>query len=166
MTTILKTDWCSRYQDAGCDQKIETLAILGHTHDIFLVQLNMLHSLPDMDWDMLQQYISSRRVAGALITVEVSSGLPAAVARPDAPTDLGQDGTSIWFTTPDTNLEEGQTMIYHYVNGMLTLSQYRDVTSSRSVQKSALGVDAGDVVQICAVDGNGVVGWWARIEVT
>jgi len=165
MARILSTDWIPRYEDAGYDNLIESLAPQGLEHAAFLEAINAAGAQPEMNLAMLMQYVSDRKVAGALVGVEVrGEAYPQAHQRPDAPTGLGGDADGVWFSTPSTNIDESDTLVYWYINGELVASERQDVTSNRSAPAAVIdALESGDVVQVAVV--GDAVGWWARIEV-
>ncbi len=162
---ILSTDWVCRYEDAGYDVLIESLAPQGLEMAEFLAALNDAGSQPAMTQDMLLKYIIDRKAAGALETIDVrGASFPQHTARPAAPTGLGGDASGVYFSAPVENLGEGSTTIYWYVNGQQVASTSQDISSNRaSPPEVAAAASTGDVVQIALVDDG--VGWWARIEV-
>lgn len=160
---IVSTEWPVLYQDAGYDALITSLAPQMLMQAEFLAALNAAGSQPAMTLSMLLRYIAERQAAGRLRTVEVHSGTlpPVPAQRPDAPEGIGQDASTIWFTTPD----EGVYDIAVLINGELRKTfDNVDVAANRSVPKAALApLTAGDVVQISLKDGR-VWGWIGRIN--
>jgi hypothetical protein len=165
MAKILSTDWVPRYEDAGYDALIESLAPQSLKMDAFLAALNDAGSQPAMTDGMLLKYIIDRKAAGGLETIDVrDASFPQHTDRPDAPTGLGGDADGVFFSSPTENLGEGITTIYWYVNGEKVASTSQDISSNRaSPQAVADAAEAGDVIQIALV--GDAVGWWARIEV-
>jgi hypothetical protein len=165
MAKILSTDWVCRYEDAGYDALIVSLAPQSLDMTEFLAALNDAGSQAEMTEGMLLKYIIDRKVAGGLETIDVrDASFPQHTDRPDAPTGLGGDADGVYFSAPTENLGEGETTIYWYVGGQKVASTSQDISSNRaSPQAVADAVSAGDVVQIALV--GDAVGWWARIEV-
>jgi len=164
MARILSTDWVARYQDAGYDGLIASLAVEGLEHDAFLVRLNEAGSQPEMSLEMLLKYVIDRKAAGELGTVDIrGAAYPAHTARAPAPTGLGGDVGGVWFSGPTKNADtQGETTALNwYVNGELISATRQDIRSNCSAP--GLSLAKGDVVQVCLADN--VVGWWARIEV-
>jgi hypothetical protein len=165
MARILSTDWVCRYEDAGYDALIESLAPQGLEIAEFLEALNDAGSQPPMTEEMFLKYVIDRKASGRLETVDVrGASFPQHTDRPDAPTGLGGDADGVFFSSPTENLGEGITTIYWYVNGEKVASTSQDISSNRaSPQAVADAAEAGDVIQIALV--GDAVGWWARIEV-
>jgi hypothetical protein len=165
MIKILSTDWVPRYEDAGYDGLIESLAPQGLEMEAFLAALNDAGSQPDLSEEMLLKYIIDRKAAGGLETVDVrGADFPQHTTRPAAPTGLGGDVSGVYFSAPDENLVEDSTTIYWYVNGEKVASTSQDISANRaSPQAVADKANSGDVVQIALV--GDAVGWWARIAV-
>lgn len=159
---IVSIDWVSRCEDANYDALIESLAPQGLDGPSFVYELNLAGSQPPFNEAMLVEYISDRQGAGALNSVEVQDfgALPAPTSRYAAPTGLGEDGSGVWFSTPDSGIE----WVRWYVNGALAARESRDLSSNRSQTLAAIGAVSGDVVQIC-IESGGVIGWWERIEI-
>jgi hypothetical protein len=155
----------SRYEDAGYDALIESLAPQGLEMVEFLTALNDAGSQAEMTEEMLLKYIIDRKAAGGLETIDVrGASFPQHTDRPDAPTGLGGDADGVWFSAPTENLGEGETTIYWYVNGEKITSTSQDISSNRaSPQAVADAAEVGDVVQVALV--GDAVGWWARVEV-
>jgi hypothetical protein len=165
MAKILSTDWVPRYEDAGYDALIESLAPQGLEMAEFLEALSDAGSQPDLTEEMILKYIIDRKAAGGLETVDVrGASFPQHTSRPAAPTGLGGDADGVWFSAPTENLGGESTTIYWYVNGEKVASTSQDIRSNRaSPQAVADAAEAGDVIQIALV--GDAVGWWARIEV-
>lgn len=161
VSIVTDSDWVARYQDAGYDALISSIAARSLTDDVFVELLNLIGSQPALIWPMLLMYIADRQGAGALAGIQVwGESPPMAQERLDAPTGLGSDANGVWFSTPDT----GTAMVRWYVNGALKIRREHDLSVNRSATLAELGAVAGNVVQI-AVEDAGVVGWWARIVV-
>ncbi len=165
MTDIMRSDWVPRYQDAGYDQLVDDIttkyAQLSIDNLTFL--LNYSGELHDLTSDLTLIMLQDLYING-LISMVLLEGAPISggTNRQDAPAGFGQDGSSVWFSTPST----GTYDILWYVNGALTLTQEdQDVSSSRSASKASLGTEVDDIVQVAIVDEN-VVGWWGRVTIT
>lgn len=146
--------------DAGLDALVESVVLNCRTEEQVMYSLE--GQVPrSMTWELLKCYIADRKAAGGLTTITAvdeigASALPAATARPAAPSDLGCSGGNVWFGTPSPATGSWQFL----VNGVpkLVLQDYY-ITSLES-----LGAVSGDVVQICQIE-EGVAGWFARITV-
>jgi len=165
MARILSSDWVPRFEDAGYDAILTSLAPRGLEHKAFLEAVNASGSQAEMNMAMLMQYIIDRKASGELETISVyGEGFPAANRRTAAPTGLGGDIGGVWFSGPTENLGDEDTLVYWYVNGELIVSERMDIRSNRSAPAAVLAAASeGDVIQVCLVDD--VVGWWARIGV-
>ncbi len=108
MIRVLSTDWVCRYEDAGYDALIASLAPQGLEMAEFLAALNDAGSQPPMTENMFLKYAIDRKVAGSLETIDVrGASFPQHTSRPDAPTGLGGDASGVYFSAPTENLEEG-----------------------------------------------------------
>lgn len=165
---IFSTDWVPRYADAGYDSLISSLAPQGLFQAEFLSSLNASGSQPDMNLDMLLEYIANRQLAGYLQDViVVGAALPSAPERNVAPDGFGQDVNGVWFSTPTENPEGVSSTMAYYINGQRVLTQSQDLTVDRSVAKSALGnPQVGDVLQVSIIPTTNVTGWWGRVICT
>ncbi len=152
-----KPDFVPRLADAGLDDVILTAFNDTITSEALVEIVNASTGLGLSEAD-LHYYISQRGGLGLIVT---GGSLASQIARPDAPTGLGQDKAAVWFSEPTG----GKLTIRWYVNGGLVSEDTRDCATNRAMPKSALECKEGDVIQVCVVDDNGVVGWWARIEV-
>lgn len=165
MIRILSIDWAPRYEDAGYDALIESLAPQGLEMSDFLTALNAAGSQANLTEDMFLKYVIDRKAADSLETVDVrGASFPPHTNRPDAPTGLGGDVDGVFFSAPTENLGEEETTIYWYINGQKVAGTSQDISTNRaSPQAVADAAQTGDVVQIALV-GDGV-GWWGRIVV-
>lgn len=154
---FVKPDFIPMLADAGLDETI--LAAIRHqvTVDELRVLVNRATDL-ELENDDIVLYVAER---GGLGLSVLDGDLPPATARPDAPTGLGQDGVSVWFSEPSTGIHT----LRWYVDGALLIEREQDLALDRSATKAELGDPApGSIVQVCEVSA-GVVGWWARLEI-
>lgn len=159
---IVSNDWIPKYEDAGLDALIESLAPQGLALNEFMTSLNTNLEMPPLTEDMLIEYISSRTLAGGLSSVKAIGGtLPPTPVRPERPQGLGQDANGIWFDEP----QEGLYNIVVYVNGERTYTlEEVDLSTNRSVPKAAFEAIAGDIIQLALEEpGTSTVGWFGRI---
>lgn len=160
VSIVTDSDWIARYQDAGYDALIASVAGRCLADDAFIELMNLIGSQPAITWPMLLMYLADRQGAGALAGVQVwGESLPVAQSRPAAPSGLGSAEWGVWFSSPDT----GTAVVRWYVNGALKIRREQDLSVNRSATLSELGASSGAVVQIAIEDGAGVVGWWARV---
>lgn len=161
VSIVTDSDWIARYQDAGYDALIASVAGRCLADDAFIELVNLIGSQPAITWPMLLMYLADRQGAGALAGVQVwGESLPVAQLRPAAPAGLGAAEWGVWFSTPDT----GTAMVRWYVNGALKIRREHDLSVNRSATLTELGAATGSVVQI-AIEDASVVGWWARIVI-
>ena len=158
---LTSEDWVPRFEDAGFDDLVKSVAPNSYKGNVLLTELNESNGLSYCTWEMLAKYLADRQEAGALLGIAIMDG-PDAIpeTRYDAPAGIGADSVSVWFSTPDTGTE----YVRWYVNGELKISRQQDLASNRSATLAELGAEAGDVIQVC-IEAGGVVGWWARITV-
>jgi hypothetical protein len=157
----ITTYWIPMYKDAGLNDTLKSLSVQGLSNGALTGAINSKIDLPDLNWEMLTQYIADVQNIGDLPGCEmIGITLPPPTSRNAAPTGLGQDANGFWFSTPDS----GEATIAWFVNGSLRFERLQDTTTNRSATKTELGCVPGDVVQICVKNGD-TYGWWARIEV-
>ena len=108
-------------------------------------------------WDQFRQFVSDALHKGVLTTIVIEGdNWPTPIARPAAVSGLGVANGNVWFGTPSPAVGKFR----FYVNGVLK----QILTDYYITELSALGAVPGDTIQICQ-EVNGVVGWWASIQV-
>ena len=165
MANITKTDWIPRYLDAGYGELISSLALQNLSETEMVVEVNSAGSLPDINEAMLYGLISEWQQDDPSIVV-IGATLPQPENRPPHVTGINQDGTGIWFSEPDTNQGNTDTLVRWYVNGTMRQEVRLDVTSNRYMTKAQLQLIPTDAVQIAIIGETGVVGRWGRIQVS
>jgi len=156
---LLKPDFVPRMADRGLDDII--LSVFFHQIGIneLRMAINTMHPDLNIDNDEIVYYIEERGGLGLTMT---GPGMKPATPRPDAPTGLTQSSKSISFTSPSCDLYYARW----YVDGRFAADAVEDCTKAtgRRIDKDSIGALPGHVVQVALV-ADGVVGWWARIEV-
>lgn len=165
MAIITKNDWVPRYLDAGYGELLSQLALQNLSEAGMVSAINSAGSLPDINEAMLYELIAEWKADDPGIVV-LGANLPQASSRPPAVAGVNQDGAGLWFDAPSVNVGDGDTMTRWYVNGDIHTEVRLDLTVNRYMTKAALGVQAGDVVQICVVGENGIVGRWGRAVIS
>lgn len=162
MSTYVTTKyWIPRYNDAGINSTISSIADQQLEIADFMTELNTSID-PDMNQSMFLQYLSDVQNVDELTEIYVEGAvLPNPNSRADAPEGLGQDASSVWFTTPDTGIKT----VSWFVNGSLVIERQQDLSTNRGATKTELGVSASDVVQVGIIENN-IAGWWGRITIT
>jgi hypothetical protein len=155
---LIKPDFVPMLQDAGLDDAILAAFNRHIGIDDLRMRINRAGDW-DLDNDDLIHYIAER---GDGLGVQAIGDMPSPTHRPDAPTGLQQNTIRVGFSKPD----DGAYLLRWYVNATLVMEREQDCTTQlgRSALKSELGVEPGNVAQVCIVE-DGAVGWWARIEV-
>jgi hypothetical protein len=145
-------------RDIGLLRSLEKFAITPKsTSDIEAWFASQGYAMP---WANIVQFLADCISAGDTTSLVLDGeNLPAPDNRPAAVSGLGCSGGNVWFGTPNGGALVGRSFRF-YVNGYpkTTLNEYY-ITSLDSLEAVS-----GNVVQICEV-ANGVVGWWARINV-
>ncbi len=165
---VTASDWIPRYEYYGISDSIRNVLPKQLEFSSFVEQVNietdqLQKGLLSLSSDMMTLLINDLYSSGKLKEIRFD-GMPPTdvlISREPRPTDLGQDTTSIWFGTPDAGNKE----IMWYVDGVLKLSEIRNLATDRSVLKTDLDVSVGNVVQISSVDSNNLVSWWEGIVV-
>jgi hypothetical protein len=138
MPVIAKDDWVPRYEDAGYQALIDSLAPQMLSEADFVAQLNTNGALPDVNLAMLYDLLAELNPGNWVL---LGDTLPTPPVRPARPTGLGTDATSLWFSEPTENLDGGSdTEVRFYVNGTLALAQRLDLATNRSVALADLGL--------------------------
>jgi len=141
---------------------IESFCIPSKTPDQIQTYLTSLGYA--VTWEQFKQFISDVVAKGELTTLILEGDTwPATTVRPVAVSGLGIDADNVWFGSYGGvvwGAGHNTGTFRFYVNGVLkiVLTDYY-ITSLESI-----GAEQGDTIQICQVT-DGVVGWWASINV-
>lgn len=157
---LLGDDWIPQLEDGGLDALMVSAMESGLTGAALLRHLSpaVVGTTPTVD--MLTFYLADRWLAGLLSNIALVDGpavVRTGVSRDAAPATLGNDGTTVWFTTPNS----GTVTVRWYCNGVQKVQRAQDVSSDRDATLVELGATIGDIVQVCVVTAS-VVGWWGR----
>ena len=162
MAIIVADDIIPALESTGIAKTIRWLANQRLDESAFMEQLNeAIAPHPPINWPLFLRLYADLTAAGKLTGVTIAgASVPAAVARPDAPADLGQDEEHI--ACKVSAEPDEPTEVRWYVNGVHKFTSHCS-GEERNVAMKQLGCVSGDMIQACVVR-RGVVGWLASLD--